>query len=238
LLLTRTARGERLALLFRKSPGDVASVSLNGDRAYNGIASIDESDVSSFVAGALKDVAGKIAGGKSVSRTQVREMMSLLNGDEIYWVSDIVSRIDESSDSGWIDTYSANADRIRTSLHGKIRAVEGRVPKTRFSKLPKSRLSEFKQELGDSMSILGGVYSDVAGKCDGMSFSEDDFHSGVCNSLFAEAQANGGLLGKADRLMRDDNLSHVAEAHDKLADRARTMVLMSEYLASKSSNKE
>lgn len=213
-------------------------VVLGEEKAYKAISAISDDRVPSFVSESLRGIATSILEGKPVKRTQVREVMDLVGKDEHYWVSDILDGMNESiSSSTWGDVYSANMDRIRTSLYGNIRNIESKVPKARYTKLPEGKLSGFVGELSDSMEIVSEVYSDVAGKCAGMSFG-DDFNKGVCESLVAEAQVNGDLLGKAARLMRDDNMSQVAEAHDKMADRARTMVLMSEYLASKSSNKE
>ena len=121
-------------------------------------------------------------------------------------------------------------ERIKTSLYGRIREMEGSVPRTRYARLPSGRLHEFGKEVKESMAILKDRYADVAESCHGLTFGDNEFLSAVCESLIVEAQAAVGLLGKAEKLARQDDLPMVARAHDKLADRAKNMVLVSEYL--------
>jgi hypothetical protein len=56
--------------------------------------------------------------------------------------------------------------------------------------------------------------------------------------LNVEAQGIGALLGKAEKLYGQDSLPLLANIHDKLADRVKTMIVMSEYLKDKAINKE
>ena len=102
-------------------------------------------------------------------------------------------------------------------------------------------LKDFEKEVKESMGILKGLYGQVNEDCNGLCFDEkQEFLSAVRESLIAESQAIVGLLGKAEKLAGKDDLPHVARAHDRLADRARTMVLVSRYLGTraKKSDKE
>jgi len=131
--------------------------------------------------------------------------------------------------------YEANVERIRTSLHGRIRQIEGQVPKTHYSRISVATLKDFDKEIKESMGILADLYSGFISGCNGLSFDEkQEFLGAVNESLIAESQAVVGLLGKAERLSgRTDDLPLVAKAHDRLADRARTMALVTEYLHGK-----
>jgi hypothetical protein len=216
---------------------------VKSDRPSRAIPVISDAEVPSHVARELKSISKKMMEGKSVPRTQVRELSAMIDPDEDYWMTDILSKIDESTgDSEWYKMYDANMEKVRTSLYGRVRELEGKAPRTYYSKIPSDRLGEFDSDLQESMSILHGLFQGFCERCSGFSFDEkQDFLSAVRESLIAEAQAVVGLLGKAAKLKGKDNLALVAKAHDKLADRARIMALTSEYLASRamaSANKE
>ena len=214
---------------------DDGSIGVIDDRSSKAIPVIEECDVSAHVAKELRRIAVKLMEGKGVPRTQVRELSSFVDKEEFYWMSDILSMAEESmGDNDWYKMYNANVERIRTSLHGRIRDIEGRVPKIHYSKIARGRISEFKNEMSESMGIVGKVFNDLVDDCRRMSFDEkQEFLGVVRESLIVEARTIGGLLGKAEKLLGHSDLSLVAKVHDKLADRARTMALVSEYLSAK-----
>lgn len=213
---------------------------IKGDNASKAIPVIEDDDIPMHVAGELRKITKQLMNGKGITegiRTQVRELTPFVRKDEMYWMSDVVSKIDEATgeDAEWYKMYDANVERIRTSLHGRVREIESQVPKIHYSRLAESKLSEFKKEMSDSINIINELYSGFGAKCREYSFSEkQDFLSAVRESLIAESRAIVGLLGKAEKLNgKDGDLPLVAKAHDRLADRARTMALVSEYLGMK-----
>ena len=252
--LNVVATFEDYVLAFDKNKGlrkisysfnEDGDIEIKSDNASKSIPIIDDNNMTSHVAGELKKITKFIMNGDGVTesiRTQVRELTPFVRKDEMYWVSDVVSNIDEATceDAEWYKMYDANIERIRTSLHGRIKEIEGQVPKTHYSKLAEDRLSEFKKEISDSINIINELYSGFIAKCQGFSFSEkQEFLSAVRESLIAESQAIVGLLGKADKLSwQDSDLSLVAKAHDRLADRARTMAVVSEYIGMKAQSKD
>lgn len=216
---------------------------IKSDRQSREIPVISDAEVPAHVARELRSITRKMMEGKKVSRTQVREVSAMLDPDEDYWMSDVLSKMEESmGDSEWFRMYDANMEGIRTSLYGRVREIEGKAPRVYYSKISSDRLSEFDEEIRESMSLLHSLYQEFCERCIGFSFDEkQEFLSAVRKSMIAEAQAVVGLLGKAAKLKGKDNLTLVAKAHDKLADRARIMALTSEYLASRataSNNKE
>ena len=252
--LNVVATFEDYVLAFDKNKGlrkisysfnEDGDIEIKSDNASKSIPIIDDNNMTSHVAGELKKITKLIMNGYGVTesiRTQVRELTPFVRKDEMYWVSDVVSNIDEATceDAEWYKMYDANIERIRTGLHGRIKEIEGQVPKTHYSKLAEDRLSEFKKEISDSINIINELYSGFIAKCQGFSFSEkQEFLSAVRESLIAESQAIVGLLGKADKLSwQDSDLSLVAKAHDRLADRARTMAVVSEYIGMKAQSKD
>lgn len=193
---------------------------------------IQDEDVAVHVSKGLKSLAKKMMSGKKVERTQVRELAALTRKDEDYWMSDIVAKIEEScGECEWFKMYEANIERIRTSLHGRIREIESTVPKTRYTKIAAAKLGDFKGEMKESLQIIGNLFAEYAVLVEGQTFDEkQEFLTVVRESLIAEAQAVVGLLGKAEKLLGQSELPLVANAHDKLADRARTMALVSAYI--------
>jgi hypothetical protein len=218
---------------------------IKSNNASKAIPVIEDDNIPFHVAGELTKITNLLMNGNGITeaiRTQVRELIPFVRKDEMYWMSDIVSSINEATgeDSEWYKMYDANVERIRTSLHGRIRDIEGQVPKTHYSRLAENRLLEFKKEISDSINIINELYSGFIVKCQGFTFSEkQEFLSAVRESLIAESQAIVGLLGKADKLSgQDGDLPLVAKAHDRLADRARTMALVSEYIGMKAQSND
>jgi hypothetical protein len=214
---------------------------INEDKASRSIPIIKEEEIPSHVSKELKSIAKSMMNGDDVLRTRVRELVPFINDKDMIWFSDIMNGIKESTKPNeWSKMYEANVERIKTRLYGRIRDIEGGVPKTRYSRLPEERIYEFAKEVNESMSILLDRYKIIIEGCKDLSFCDNKFLGAVCESLIVEAQAAVSLLGKAEKLSRHEDLPLVAKAHDKLADRARTMVLLSEYLKlkAKPNNKE
>ena len=196
---------------------------------------IEDENVHVHVAKELKRITKRMMEGKKVERTQVRELAALTKKDESYWMSDILAKMDEScGETDWFRMYEANIERIRTSLHGRIRKIEESVPKTQYGKIAKDKLGSFDKEMAESLAVISGLFEGYASFCSVLSFDEkQEFLGAVRESLVVEAQAIVGLLGKAEKLMGQSEISQVAEAHYKMADRARTMALVSAYIKGK-----
>lgn len=198
---------------------------------------IEDADVPRFVSDQIRSIAESVAKGKPIERTQVRELAQLIDKNEKYWISDVIGAIDEATeDSRWNEMYEANQEQIRTSMYGRIREIESPFTATKFSKIAPSKINKFEDELREAVGVLSSLVGQVVDECSNMVFDKDryEFFSAICESLKVEAQAIGGLLGKAEKLMRTDDVSRVAEAHDRLAERAKTMAVVTEYIKTKS----
>lgn len=206
------------------------------------IKTIDEDDTPSFVADTLRQLVEHVLSGEEPSRTQVREVAQLINGDEYYWVSDVINKIEENSnDSKWFNMYEANQEKIRTAVYGRIRAVESKFPKTKFSKIPTDKLIVLKEELKESINIIIRETTDMVDECKKLVFNEKqgDFFTNVGSSLIVEAQALVSLLSKVDKLMlQPSDFGRVAEANDNLVERVKTMAVVTEYLKKKSNSRK
>lgn len=202
---------------------------------------IEDEDIPCFVADSLRALAEATVSGKPVSRTQVREVMQLLDKDETYWVSDVLDKINEASgESEWFNMYEANQEKIRTTMHGSIRNIESPFPSTKFFKISPSKLFKFEGELREALTLVSGLVTDIVDECTNMVFDQerDEFFRAICESLKVEAQAIGGLLGKAEKLMRTEDVGRMAEAHDRLAERAKTMAVVAAYLKNRSQHND
>lgn len=199
---------------------------------------IEDVDIPRFVANQLRGIVEAMASDKDVPRTQVREVSQLLDKDETYWVSDVLEMIDgvaEDSGAGWFGMYEANQEKIRTSLYGNIREIESLFPSTKFGKIARSKLSQFEGELREALMLVAQLVTEMVDECAKMVFDGDDeFFRAICESLKVEAQAIGGLLGKAEKLMRTEDVGRMAEAHDRLAERAKIMAVVTAYMKTRS----
>jgi hypothetical protein len=207
--------------------------SITSDRSNKSVGVVADEDITADVSNQLNGIVKSIIKGKGISRTQVRELASMVSKDETYWMSDILSLVESTmSDSEWSKMYEANTEKVRTGVYGSIRAIESNIPKTRYSLVPKDKMGDFAVEVKESIVMIKDVFSKIVEDCKGnLAFRDkDEFLNGIRESLLAEAQAVVDLLGKADKLQRQDNLPIVAGIHDKLAERAKTAAVTSEYL--------
>jgi len=219
--------------------GDIKIIS---DRACRSLKIIEDEDIPIHVARELKVITKSILEGDVVSRTRVRELIPFIREEDDIWISDVISKIDESIiPNTWSRMYDANIERVRTSLYGKIRELSGNVPRTRYSKLPEDRIQDFESEIRESIGIIKKCYKNVIESCKEIQNHGNDFLGAVCESLNGEAQALVGLLEKAEKLLGKKDLPIIAKTHDRLADRARSMILVAEYVKAKmgsNNNKE
>lgn len=218
---------------YKFKNGDIGDIEISDS---DDIPVFEEDEIPNFVSVQLKDVVEKMMNGELPERTQVRELYQMISEEEDYWMSDVMEKIYESMDgSDWYKMYDANQDKIRTSLYGEIRKIESPIPKTRYTKINSSKLLSFDEELKESLTILKKVINEIVDECEIMVFDNDsDFYGANCESLKVEAQAITGLLSKAEKLMRQDEIVRIAEAHDKLAERAKEMAVVAKYLKNKS----
>ena len=202
---------------------------------------IEDDNIPRFIAGQLRTMVEAASSGKEISRTGVREVAQLLDKDETYWVSDVLEKINEAADeSEWFAMYEANQEKIRTSTYGNIREIESLFPSTRFAKIARSKLPKFEGELREALAIIADLANEMVDECNKMVFdnSQNEFFGAICESLNVEAHAVSGLLGKAEKLMRTEDVGRMADAHDRLAERAKTMAVVTAYLKTKSHNEE
>jgi hypothetical protein len=226
---------------YKLEDGKIANIESKPSKA---IPIIEDDNIPAHVAKELRDLVKKAMSGKPMLRTQVREVSQLLNRDEDYWLSDVLSKLEEASGAtDWFKMYEANQEHIRTGLYGKIRDIEGVVPTTRYSKIGSSKLPKFEKEIRESLTMLQKLTTQLVDECSGIVFDKDrdEFLGAICNSLIVEAQAINGLLSKAEKLMGSKDVGSVAVAHDRLAERAKKMAVVAEHLkarAQRNNNEE
>lgn len=223
--------GNFLKLTYVIEDGKVKEIAAKPSKA---VKVMEDDDVPLFVSKQLKSMVNKMMRGKPLERTQVREVSAVIEKDGDYWLSSVLAKLEEatSDEVQWLKMYEANKEQIRTALYGRIREHEGRIPKTRYSKIGANKLPEFVEELRESLGVVSNVLQEIVDECVGMVFDKerDEFFGAIRKSLIAEAQAVVGLLGKAEKLMGSSDLESMSMAHDRLAEWVKTMVVVSEYL--------
>lgn len=222
--------GKVLKLTYSIEGGEVKDLKAKPSKA---IPVIEDDGISAHVAKELKSLVKSAISGKPMPRTQVREVSQLLKSDEDYWLSGVLTKLEEATgETDWFKMYEANQEHIRTGLHGKLKDVEGAVPTTRYAKIVSSKLSKFEPEIKESLTVLQDLTSQLVDECSQIVFDKDrdEFLSAICDSLIVEAQAINGLLGKAEKLMGSQDVGLMAVAHDRLAGRAKIMTVVAEHL--------
>lgn len=201
---------------------------------------IEDDAMPLFVAEKLKKMVGAMSKGRTVGRTQVREIVQLIDKGEEYWLEDVLSKINESMEGQeWHKMYESNMAQIRTLLHGRLGKIESGIPKTKYTSIAKDKLSNFTGELAESLTIMREIVESLVDETQNIVFHKDnEFFCAIQASLIAEAQAVTGLLRKAEKLMRPEDVGRMAMAHDKFAERAKTMAIVFEYLKDRAQNDE
>ncbi len=208
------------------------SVSVASAEPTDSIEVIEDSEVQRHVSKGLKSIVENMVNGR-VTRTQVREVATLLKKDDDYWMSGILDKtMGVMGESEWSNMYEANTEKIRTSLYGSIKEIEEKVPTVKYETL--DNIGEFAEELELSLGQLKKLVLDIFDESENIAFNDDDeFLCNVSASLKVEAQKIGAMLGKAERLLGEENISQVATLHDMVSNRVKTMAIVSQYLKSK-----
>ena len=198
---------------------------------------IEDKDVPLFTAQELRAVVRDGMSGKAPTRTRVRALFGLVSEDEEYWLSDILTKIDESMEGNcaWTSLYESNE-----SVPGLESALMSKIPSTRYASLPENRISDFESELRESLTLLSEVFAGVVDEISGVVFdeSDDNERSAVRRSLIDEAQAANSLLTKVEQLMSEVDIKRTAKAHDKLAERAKKMAAVSVWIQALNDDEE
>lgn len=229
--------GSPVLLVHYEMDGDIATITK--ESVCKDVPVVESEDMDAFIAGELRDIAQKMAMGESVSRTQVRELASMVEPGGEYWLTGLLAKMDEAAgESDWFKMYEANQEKIRTSMHGSLKAIEGVVPRTKYASISPKKLHAFEEEIKESMGAILSVIQGIVDECDAIMFDqkEDEFFGATCESLKVEAQVLTGLLGKAEKLMRSEDMERMSVAHDKLAGRAKQMAVVAAYLKKRSAN--
>lgn len=222
--------GQMLEVSYNLKKGKVENIEA---KPTDVVPIIADEDLPAHVAGELRSMAESAMRGEKISRTQVREVAQLLDKDEDYWLSDVIEKTENvATKSEWFKMYEANQEQIRTSLYGRIREIEKPIPSTKFAKIAPSKLGNFEEELKEAVGVLCKFAHQLVDECSKMVFDQkrDEFFSAICESLNVEAQAVASLLGKAEKLMRTEDMERMAVAHDRLAERAKVMAVVAEYI--------
>lgn len=192
------------------------------------VPSIDS--VEAHVSNELSAISGGMFDGDEL-RNRLRELSKLVEGDGSYWLGDIVGSLNECSDDGWSNFYLEHQDEVKSPLKGEIRSAKRRVSSVSYSKYGKTRLSSCGDEFSESLDSMSKLLSQVVDECENLVFDrDDDVYDAIRDSLIEEARTSSVLLGKANKLLLSAVPIEMAEAYDRIAGRAKTMVLVSEYL--------
>jgi len=190
---------------------------------------IGEDAMPRFLASELRGLVADGCSGRALDRTRVRDLCGLLKRDEHYWLGDVLEAITKatSDEAPWRKLYEDQ----KATVAGRTEEFAGTIPTTRYTRLPAEKLESFTDELHDSLVALAGVFARVIDETSAVVFDVgDEKRSAVRNSLIVEAQAAKSLLSKAEKLMTSTDVTRTAEAHDRLAERAKKMVAVVSWL--------
>lgn len=188
-------------------------------------------DIDCLISKELSEVSEKMMKGEEISRNRLRDLSRLIKENGVFWLSDVVKSLREDREDDWLSFHNENRDDIRDKLKGKIIETENRVPRTRFSKLSDKRLTDCGTEVKESINVLLELFKEVVDESNKIMFdNSNEVFETIKNSLIGDAKNIDESLSKAKRLMLSEVTRVMAETHDWLSERAKKMVIVSEFL--------
>ena len=202
---------------------------------------VDEQNVDLYVRDKLGSIVGSMLGDEcDIDETcnRLRDIAFISDDGHKYWMSDaeeLANRVLESS-SDWLDQYNSQYKAVRKSIHGEVAKTEGVVPSGRFGRLSRSRVSDFESDIGESLTKLMGIFDGIIEANSGEAFDGDAIKHGVhleCarSNLVRESEDLKSAISLAMRVRKSNQLGEMAKLHDNVADRARPMVVVSNFLS-------
>ena len=134
----------------------------------------------------------------------------------------------------WEVLYEANRKDIRKMAYGTIREDENKVPKTRYGALPTDKVESFDSELRASMEALLGLAAEVSEGLKEVDPRNIDAKGWNAKNVLASMQTECSVIldrgNKALSLARKDHLPDLAEAHDRVADTVKSLLVMRRFI--------
>jgi hypothetical protein len=164
-------------------------------------------------------------------------LIPYVRADGDYWVSSRADRISEavSEVPAWLRYYVDNRAIVRAGLRGSLGAIEKSVPSRKYSRLPESKLSGYASEIEEALDVMVALLSGARDRISG--FVEDctveqnsevlEVATSVCEEVDCLLAASRGLFS----LSIDRDLPVMSEVVDKLSDRVKSILIISEFVA-------
>ena len=173
----------------------------------------------------------------SAVRNQLHLIASLVKKDGEYWAEDLIEEASAvlSGEPGWLSEYEENIKAVRSALHGVLGSTEGSIPKTRYHRVKRASLENFRSEVYDSTEIIREALDQMVGTLAPLVFDKDESCGVSLNSARdAIIEEASSLLVSTKRILelaRPEALVSLAKYHDDLAERSRSMLVMSRFLS-------
>jgi hypothetical protein len=170
-------------------------------------------------------------------RNQLHLIASLVKKGGEYWAEDLIEEAEEvlSRETGWLSEYEENIKAVRSSLHGVLGSTENSVPKTRYHRVKRASLESFRPEIYDSMKIICEALDQMNGTLASLVFDKVESCgvslNGARDAISEEASSLLASTKKILELARPEELVSLAKYHDDLAERSRSMLVVSRFLS-------
>ncbi len=189
-----------------------------------------------YVSRSLREVTQSLLGEGDVKdvRNQLHGVALTVEGDECYWSADGVKMAEAAleAESGACErAYEEAGDRVAQVLGERLGAVQGRVPKTPYARIPRDRLEDFRPELRDSLHQIEGLADSLAAD-DGVPVLSEEHKA----SLRDLSRSIVVIRRHFERAATNEEIVQIAECHDKIAACVRAMITMSEFEANLDEN--
>lgn len=195
---------------------------------------VTESNLDAHISKAISEAVGAMIAGEPCN--QLHQVAKLMKKGGRYLFSEERDALLETAKAPlyWETLYGVNRKDIRKAAYGTIREDEGRVPKSRYGALPVDKIEGFESELRSSLAEALGIVSEIAKDLRAFQVASIDARGWDAKKVLATMQSECSVIldngRKALDLARSENLPSLAEAHDRVCDLTKSLLIMRRFI--------
>jgi hypothetical protein len=178
----------------------------------------------------LRWAAAALLAGEALPAGALAEVAAAVRPGEAYWMGDVLDGLDAVLEAAEPPAHVVRAAEIRAALWGRVREIEAAVPATRWARA--GRVAEQADAVAASWRALGASLGTMVDSVAALAFPQDDATAVLRDGLVVEARAlRAGCEQAAHLGAPTAPWDRVAQAHDRVAGRARTLAVVAAWIA-------
>lgn len=177
----------------------------------------------------LRWAAAALLAGEALPAGALAEVAAAVRPGEAYWMGDVLDGMDAVLEAADPPAHVVRGAEIRAALWGQVREIEAAVPATRWARA--ARVAEQADAVAASWRALGASLGTILDSVEALPFPEGET-AVLRDGVVVEARAlRAGCEQAAQLGAPEAPWDRVAQAHDRVAGRARTLAVVAAWIA-------